>query len=124
MRNFREFEATDPFGRRWQVWFKWLQTGITLRHADTVDVKFVVEVDGDRREKVIALLHPDLLAVSERTGHRLTDAWCSRLAALHLKHVVETAEDLEKDLITMTAAEIVAYDAQLHEELAAARCAK
>jgi hypothetical protein len=30
----------------------------------------------------------------------LTDPWCSRLAAEHLKHIIETGEDMEKDLIT------------------------
>jgi hypothetical protein len=40
--NSRRFEAgPDPFGRTWQVEFRWLQTGISIRHADTVDVKFV-----------------------------------------------------------------------------------
>jgi hypothetical protein len=114
MRNFREFEAgPDPFGRTWRVYFKWLQTGITLRHADTVDVKFVVEYEGQREEKIIALPHPGLLALSKATGHRLTDAWCSRLAALHLKHMIETGEDIEKRLVTVSDAEMAAYDAQL-----------
>jgi hypothetical protein len=43
----------------------------------------------------------------------MTDAWCSRLAAFHLKHIIETGEDLEKDLITVSADELAAYDAQL-----------
>ena len=53
MRNFRQFEAgPDPFGRKFQVYFKWLQTAISLRHADTVDVKFVLEdEDGARTAK-------------------------------------------------------------------------
>ncbi len=39
--NFRRFQAgPDPFGRVWEVEFRWLQTGISIRHADTVDVKF------------------------------------------------------------------------------------
>ena len=47
MLNFRQFEAgPDPFGRKFQVYFKWLQTAISIRHADTVDVKFVLEDDG------------------------------------------------------------------------------
>ena len=48
IKNFRDFEAgPDPFGRTWQVYFRWLQTGISIRHADTVDVKFVVWTEGD-----------------------------------------------------------------------------
>jgi len=48
----------------------------------------------------IALNHPDLLELSEKSGRPVTDPWCSRLAAMHLKHIVETGEDMEKSLIT------------------------
>ena len=45
--NFRRFQAgPDPFGRTWEVEYRWLQTGISIRHADTVDVKFRVWTDG------------------------------------------------------------------------------
>ena len=103
MQNFRQFEAgPDPFGRTWKVEFKWMQTAISLRHSDTVDVKFVLRDEGIRVEKTIAMLHLDLLQLSKRTGRRMTDAWCSRLAALHLKHLIQTGEDMEKDLITVS----------------------
>ena len=49
MLNFRQFEVgPDPFGRKWQVLFKWMQTAISLRHSDTVDVKFVLRSDDTR----------------------------------------------------------------------------
>jgi len=100
MQNFREFEAgPDPFGRTWQVEFKWLLTAISLRHSDSVDVKFIVRGDDTKVEKTIALHHPDLLELSARTGQPLTDPWCSRLAAEHLKEVIATGEDMEKSLI-------------------------
>ena len=35
--------------------FKWLQTAISIRHADTVDVKFILtDDDGGQTEKTIA----------------------------------------------------------------------
>ena len=112
MRNFRQFEVgPDPFGRKWQVLFKWLQTAISLRHSDTVDAKFVLESDGTRVEKQIAMPHADLLEVSRRTGHVMSDSWCSRLAAEHLKHMVETGEDLEKDLVILRLNELSGYAA-------------
>ena len=66
MQNFRQFEAgPDPFGRNFQVLFKWMQTAISIRHADTVDVKFVlVDENGGRAEKTIALPHAELLEVA------------------------------------------------------------
>lgn len=115
MHNFRQFEAgPDPFGRKFQVYFKWLQTAISLRHADTVDVKFVLEDEnGARTEKTIALPHPDLLAVSRESGRKMDDPWCSRLAATHLVHLVETGEDMEKELVTVPLADLKNYAADL-----------
>jgi len=114
MRNFRQFEAgPDPFGRMWWVEFKWLQTAISLRHSDTVDVKFVLRDDSTRVLKTIAMQHLDLLDLSQKTGRPMTDAWCSRLAALHLRHLVETGEDMEKDLVTVSPGDLAAYDVQL-----------
>jgi hypothetical protein len=106
--NSRRFEAgPDPFGRIWQVEFRWLQTGISIRHADTVDVKFVAwTTDEPKQEKVLALPHPDLLALTKAAGHTLTDAWCLKLAAAHLRYMIETGEDLEKTLVTLSPADL------------------
>ena len=106
--NSRRFEAgPDPFGRVWQVEFRWLQTGISIRHADTVDVKFVIWTEGEeRQERVLALRHPDLLALSGEIHHPLTDAWCLRIAASHLRHMIAAGEDLEKVLVTLSPADL------------------
>ncbi len=104
LENFREFDAgPDPFGKTWHVEFVWLQTAIAIRHADAVDVKFFLS-DGERKlEKVIALPHAALRRIAERRGRALSDPWCSRLAALHLKHMIESAEDMEKTLVSVPA---------------------
>ena len=117
MKNFRQFEAgPDPFGRKFQVLFKWMQTAISLRHADTVDVKFIlVDENGERAPKTIALEHVDLLDIARETGRKVDDPWCSRLAAMHLMHLVETGEDMEKDLVTVPRANLKAYAASLAE---------
>jgi hypothetical protein len=115
MLNFRECEAgPDPFGRKFQVFFKWLQTAISLRHADTVDVKFLlVDENGGRTQKTIALPHADLLHVSRESGRPMDDPWCSRLAAMHLLHLVATGEDMEKDLVTVVPGDLKRYAEQL-----------
>jgi hypothetical protein len=111
MRNFRQFEAgPDPFGRKFTVLFKWLQTAISIRHADTVDVKFIlVDEQEGRMEKTIALPHADLLTAAREAGRPLDDAWCARLAATHLVHLIETGEDMEKDLVTVSLADLRRY---------------
>ena len=106
--NIRRFQAgPDPFGRIWEVEFRWLQTGISIRHADTVDVKFVLWTEGpedkeEKQEKVIALPHPLLRTLSKETGPALTDPWCTRLAARNLRFMIESGEDLEKTLVTLS----------------------
>ncbi len=112
----RLFDAgPDPFGRVWRVQFRWLQTGISIRHADTVDVKFFVTPDGgEPQEKVVALPHADLLNLVKESDRQLTDPLCMRLAALHLKHMIETSEDMDKTLVTVSPKELMAYDRQLH----------
>jgi hypothetical protein len=119
--NFRDFQAgPDPFGRTWHVFFRWLQTGISIRHADTVDVKFGISTGGEpSEERVIALPHPALLAVSAKVGHPLTDTWCLKIAALHLRHMLHSGEDMEKTLVTMSEHEIEQHAHQLAESIAA-----
>lgn len=112
----RLFQAgPDPFGRMWNVQFRWLQTGISIRHADTVDVKFFVTPEGGQpEEKVIALPHPALLDITVKRGRKLSDSYCLRLAAAHLRHMIETSEDMDKTLVTLTPEEVSAYDQQLN----------
>jgi hypothetical protein len=121
MQTSREFQAgPDPFGRIWHVHFNWLQTGISIRHADTVDVKFAAAPEGEEfEERVIALPHPALLEVSHNVGHPLTDSWCLKIAALHLKHMIESGEDFEKTLVTPMPEEIAGYARQLQDALVA-----
>ena len=66
--------------------------------------------NGDiREEKVIALPHKLLLQASHDTGHAVTDPWVNRIAAMHLKKMIESAEDIEKTLVTLDAESIRAY---------------
>jgi hypothetical protein len=113
----RQFDAgPDIFGKMWNVQFRWLQTAISIRHADTVDVKFLATPEGgEPEEKVIALPHVALLQVTKESGRKLTDPYCMRLAAAHLRHMIETSEDMDKTIVTLSALELSAYDRQLNE---------
>lgn len=116
IRNFRHFQAgPDPFGRTWQVDFLWLQTAISIRHSDSVDVKFLLSSGDMKVEKVIALRHPDLLELARQTGRPVTDPWCARLAALHLVRMITTGEDLEKTLITVMKHDLAQYNTMLEQ---------
>ena len=43
----------------------------------------------------------------------MDDPWCARLAVMHLLHLVETGEDMEKSLVTVSAAELQRYAGSL-----------
>lgn len=120
IKDFRRFEVSDPFGRTWEVEFLWLQNAISIRHSDTVDVKFALRSGAERLEKIIALRHADLLETSRKAGRPITDPWCARLAALHLARILEVGEDMEKSLVTVRAEDLEDYSAQLRQRATAA----
>lgn len=111
---YRTFAAgPDPFGTTWQVEFRWSQNGISIRHADTVDVKFEITSGDIHEEKIIALPHKYLLQASKEAGHAVTDPWVSRIAARHLRKMIETGEDVEKTLVTLDYNTILGYAEEL-----------
>jgi len=114
--NPRAFEAgPDPYGRTWEVSLLWLQTAVSIRHSDSVDVKFLLRSGEVQMEKVVALSHPDLLTLSRNTGRPITDPWCMKLAALHIRRMIETQTDMEKNLVTCPLADLENYDRLLEQ---------
>lgn len=109
--NYRRFEVTDPFDRTWIVEYRWLQNAISIRHADTIDVKFFLIRGEDVEEKVIALPHPDLLELCRKQDRPLTDPWCMKLAALHLRDMIATDRDMDKQIVTPDSADLQRYAA-------------
>lgn len=120
--NPRTFEATDPFGRKWTANLRWLQNAISIRHADAVDVKWeLTSSDGTTMDKVIALNHPLILALTAKSGRTLTDSFCIRIAAAHLRVIIETWEDAEKIIVTPTAEQLAAASALTEQVLTEAK---
>jgi hypothetical protein len=119
MENFRDFEiGPDPFGRTYHVLFKYLQTAISIRHSDSVDVCFILEGGGDgdaRLIRTIVIPHADMRAYAQRSGRKVSDSWCSRLAACKLRNAVETGEDIDKEFLIMTPREIEEYDSAIRK---------
>jgi hypothetical protein len=116
MENFRDFTVgPDPFGRTWHALFKYLQTGISIRHSDSVDVCFVIESGDEKAQKIVVLSHPEIRAFSKRTGREITDTWCSRMAVCKLRQVIENGEDMDRDYLTVTPRETEEYDAAIRK---------
>jgi len=111
MENFRDFEiGPDPFGRTFHVLFKYLQTAISIRHSDSVDVCFLLESGEERLVRTVVIPHAEIREYCKRTGRKVTDAWCSRIAMCKLRNAVETGEDLDKEYLPVPPAELAKYD--------------
>jgi hypothetical protein len=119
--NFRRFHVADPFGRTWDVEFRWLQNGISIRHADTVDCKYYITDGEEKREIVIALPHPELTSLSKSRVRGLTDPWCMNLAALHLRRIISTWEDMDKTIVTPSSKDLAEHNAEIEKAASAAR---
>jgi hypothetical protein len=63
--------------------------------------------------KTISMQHRDLLELAAKAGVAMTDPWCSRLAMLHLKYLIESGEDMEKDLVSVSPKELAGYEARI-----------
>lgn len=122
--NFRRFTVDDPFGRKWDVEFRWQQNAISIRHADAIDCKYYVSTAEERRELVVSLPHTALLAVAEQVGRELSDAWVIRLAGLHVERMISNWEDLDKAVAVLSADEISGYNRALEETAAQAAAAR
>ena len=116
--NARRFSVNDPFGRTWDVEFRWQQNAISIRHADAIDCKYYVSAGEERRELVVSLPHADLLAVAAEAERELSDAWVIRLAELHVRHLISNWEDLDKAIAVPSQPQIAAYNRVLEEAAA------
>jgi len=122
--NFRRFSVADPFGRTWDVEFRWQQNAISIRHADAIDCKYYISTAGEKRELVVSLPHAALLAVAGQAGRELSDAWVSRLAGLHVERMISGWEDLDKTIAVLTPGEISAYNQALEATAAQAAASR
>jgi len=118
--NYRRFAVQDPFGRAWDVEFRWQQNAISIRHADAVDCKYYLASGEERREMVISLPHADLLAVAREAGRELTDAWVLKLAGLRIKRLISTWEDMDQAIAVVSREEIAGCNQALMEAAAQA----
>jgi hypothetical protein len=122
--NFRRFSVNDPFGRTWDVEFRWQQNAISIRHADAIDCKYYASTGQEKRELVVSLPHAALLAVAGQAGRELSDAWVTRLAGLHVERMISGWEDLDKTIAVVSPGEISSYNHMLEAADAQAAAAR
>jgi hypothetical protein len=103
---FEDFTVTDRWTRQpVHCVYQALIVAIATRHADAVDVKFLV---GGRRVWV-ALPHPAWVEYKNRTGKLITDSLAVEIAGHYLKSALETGEGLGRDMYSLTVEETLAH---------------
>lgn len=101
---YEDFRVTD----RWtgeDLLCRWKANivAIATRHADAVDVRF--EVNG--RPMCIALPCTAWLELKKSSGKVITDQMAVQVAGIYLKQLIEEGYDSQREVYTMTVAEIL-----------------
>jgi len=114
---YRDFHAIDRWTKKEvHCLYQCLIVAIATRHADAVDVKFLV----DGRPVWIALPSPAWVEYKNRTGKTITDALAIGIAGHYLKAALESGEGVGREMYSLTVAETLAQvDALVQEELPA-----
>jgi hypothetical protein len=99
---FENFSATDRWTKK-QVHcvYQALIVAIATRHADAVDIKFLV----DGRTVWVALPHPAWVEYKNRTGKAITDSLAIEIAGHYLKTALEAGEGVGREMYSLTVAE-------------------
>jgi hypothetical protein len=103
---FEDFTATDRWTKKLvHCVYQALIVAIATRHADAVDVKFLV----DGRTVWVALPHPAWVEYKKRTGKSITDSLAIEIAGHYLKAALEAGEGLGRDIYSLTVEETLAH---------------
>jgi hypothetical protein len=103
---FEDFTAPDRWTRK-QVHcvYQALIVAIATRHADAVDIKFLV----DGKPVWVALPHPAWVEYKKRTGRVITDSLAVEIAGHYLKSALEAGEGLGREMYSLTVGETLSH---------------
>ena len=103
---FTDFTATDHWTKKpAHCLYQALMVAIATRHADAVDIKFLV----DGRPVWVALPHPAWVEYKQRTGKVITDSLAKEIAGHFLKTALESGEGLGREMYSLTVAETLKH---------------
>src|SRR5271163_1164764 len=96
---YTDFTASDRWTKKnVHVLYQALIVAIATRHADAVDIKFLV----DGRPVWVALPHPAWVEYKKRTGKQITDPLAMNVAGHFLKTALESGEGLGREMYSLT----------------------
>ena len=99
---FGDFTTTDRWTKK-QVHcvYQALIVAIATRHADAVDIKFLV----DGKPVWVALPHPAWVEYKKRTCKAITDSLAIEIAGHYLQSALQAGEGLGREMYSLTVAE-------------------
>jgi hypothetical protein len=96
---YKDFQAVDRWTKKEvHCFYQALIVAIATRHADAVDIKFLV----DGRPVWIALPHPTWVQYQKRTGKVITDSLAIEIAGHYLKNALESGEGVGQEMYSLT----------------------
>jgi len=94
-----------------------LIVAIATRHADAVDIKFLV----DGRPVWVALPHPAWVEYKKQTGRSITDSLAIEIAGHYLKTALESGEGVGREMYSLTVEQTLAHLDAVVAEIEAAQ---
>jgi len=103
---YENFHAVDRWTKR-QVHcvYQALIVAISTRHADAIDIKFLV----DGRPVWVALPHTAWVEYNQRTGEMITDPLAVEIAGHYLKTALESGEGVGREMYSLTVTETLKH---------------
>jgi len=103
---FEDFTAIDRWTKKpVHCVYQALIVAIATRHADAVDVKFLV----DGRTVWVALPHPAWVEYKKREDKHITDSLAVEIAGHYLKSALESGEGLGREMYSLTVEETLSH---------------
>lgn len=103
---YADFHATDRWtGNKVHCMYQALIVAIATRHADAVDIKFLV----DGKAVWVALPHPAWVEYNRRSGKVITDPLAVETAGHYLKKAIESGENSGREMHSLTVAETLEH---------------
>jgi hypothetical protein len=103
---YRDFTATDRWTKKnVHCIYQALIVAIATRHADAVDIKFLIE----GRTVWVALPLPAWVQYTNKTGAQITDALAIEIAGHYLKTALESGEGVGREMYSLTVEETLRH---------------
>jgi hypothetical protein len=103
---YTNFTAVDRWTKKQShVLYQALIVAIATRHADAVDIKFLV----DGRPVWVSLPHPAWIEYKKRSGKMITDALAKEIAGHYLKAALQSGEGLGREMYALTVDETLGH---------------